>query len=174
MFSSCRGLPVYARAYAALCCRICMVYSEEPNMSDGKAEFLKDYLPQDRRTVAVSCGTHHVLSEPHALAQECPCCTQQETTTHYSCVCIYIYPFLAHAPAGGRREAVLKTKQSKASDNGPNNPTRQLRGRGPSPGGESPSRIGSEACPTAQPHRGWAWQAAETPPLPQPPQEGAP
>ena len=39
-----------------------MVFSEEPNMSDAKAEFLKDYLHQDRRTAAVSSTTSRLLA----------------------------------------------------------------------------------------------------------------
>ena len=90
-----------------------MVFSEEPNMSDAKAEFLKDYLHQDRRTAAVSCGTHHTLTEPcgsiHPRWVSTYTAGHQIVTVLLSCVCVYLHLSLLGPPAGGWREAVLKT-----------------------------------------------------------------
>lgn len=57
-----------------VCCRICLVFSEEPNMSDAKAEFLKDYLHQDRRTAAVSSITCRPLAPcPQSCSLQAEC-----------------------------------------------------------------------------------------------------
>jgi len=122
--------PEGCHVLAYLSHRICMVFSEEPNMSDSKAEFLKDYLHQDRRAAAVSSTT--TTNPPASTPKLTDCCMQVVTLAcaHTSSLCA--------TPGGGRGKALLAARQSKARTNGPGRTARNLSGWGPAPGGKPP------------------------------------
>lgn len=112
-----------------------MVFSEEPNMSDSKAEFLKDYLHQDRRAAAVSY-THTPLSTHlHLTPKLTVACTTHQNMSH--CICAHTSSLCA-TPGGGWGKALLAARQSKARTNGPDSPARNFSGWGPVPGGKPP------------------------------------